>query len=79
MESKLDNLIQQSETTKHVHDELLEAHRAVHGENAQLQTTIDQLMRKIGDLNSPPPLLSPITTTDTSSTVEEISLQLCRV
>jgi DNA repair exonuclease SbcCD ATPase subunit len=76
MESKLDNLLQQSETTKHIHDDLLEAHHALHEENAQLRTTIDQLMRQIGDLYSPPPPLSPITVTDTSSAVEEMSLQL---
>jgi hypothetical protein len=44
MESKLDDPLQQSDATKHVNNELLEAYRASCNENTILKATIEDLM-----------------------------------
>jgi hypothetical protein len=79
MENMLNQLLQQSDATKHINNDLLTTYHVSREENGQLRTEIHQLMHAIMDLTilPPPPLLT--TVTDTSSTVEEMSLQLCGV
>jgi hypothetical protein len=44
MESKLDDLLQQSDATKHINAELLEAYHASHKENTLLKAAMEELM-----------------------------------
>jgi hypothetical protein len=54
MESKLDDVLQQLDATKHVNNELLEAKRASREENTLLKAAIEELTRKITEQSSPP-------------------------
>jgi L-rhamnose isomerase len=75
MESKLDELLQQSDATKCVNNELLEAYRASCEENTLLKAAIEELTTKIIEQASPTTPPSP-DIADNPSGGEEISLQL---
>jgi hypothetical protein len=47
MESKLDDLLQQSDASKHINNELLEAYHVLLEENTLLKAAMEELMRKI--------------------------------
>jgi hypothetical protein len=78
MESKLDDHLQQSDTTKRVNNELLEAYRASREENTLLKAAIEELIRMIMEQTSPPTPPSP-DIPNNLSTGEEMSLQLFHV
>jgi hypothetical protein len=75
MGSKLDELLQQSDATKRVNNELLEAYRASRKENTLLKAAIEELMTKITEQALPTTPPSPDITNNPSGG-EEISLQL---
>jgi hypothetical protein len=58
IESKLDDVVQQSDTTKRVNNELMEAYHASREENTLLKAMTEELMRKIMEQSSPrtPPI-----------------------
>jgi hypothetical protein len=78
MESKLDDLLQQSDVTKCVNNELLEAYHAAREENTILKAPIEELTRKIMDQTSPPTPPSPDIPNKPCG-AEEMSLQLLDV
>jgi hypothetical protein len=59
MESKLDDLLQQSDASKRVNNDLLEAYHVSCEENTHLKTAIKELTRKIMEQTSPPTPPSP--------------------
>jgi hypothetical protein len=75
MESKLDDVLQQSDVTRRINNELLEAYHALREENTLLKAAVEELMRKIIEQASPPTPPSLDIAND-SSTREEMSLQL---
>jgi signal recognition particle GTPase len=75
MKSKLDDILQQSDVTRRINDELLEAYRASREENTLQKAAIEELTRKIMEQASPPTPLSPDIANDPSAS-EEMSLQL---
>jgi hypothetical protein len=75
IESKLDNILQQSDMTRRINNELLEAYRVSCEENTLLKAAVEELTRKITEQASPPTPPSLDIAND-SSTGEEISLQL---
>jgi hypothetical protein len=75
MGSKLDELLQQSDTTKRVNNKLLEAYRVSCEENTLLKAVIQELMTKITEQASPTTPPSPDIANNPSSG-EEMSLQL---
>jgi hypothetical protein len=75
MESKLDDVLQQSDMTKRVNNELLEAYHTSREENTLLKAAIQELRRKIMEQSSPPtPPSADIA--NNPSAGQEISLQL---
>jgi hypothetical protein len=75
MESKLDDVLQQSDVTRCVNNELLEAYRVSRKENTLLKATVEELTRKITEQASPPTPPSLEIANDPSAG-EEMSLQL---
>jgi hypothetical protein len=75
MESKLDDVLQQSDVTKCINNELLEAYRASRKENTLLKAAVEELLRKVMEQTSLPTPPSPDIANNTS-TGEEMSLQL---
>jgi small-conductance mechanosensitive channel len=75
MESKLDDLLQQSDATKRINNELLEAYRASREENTLLKAAIEELTSKIMEQTSTPTPPSPDIAHNPSAR-EEMSLQL---
>jgi hypothetical protein len=75
MESKLDDVLQQSHATKRVNNELLEAYHASREENTLLKAAIEELTRKIMEQTLLPTPPSP-DIANNPSTREEMSLQL---
>jgi hypothetical protein len=75
MESKLDDVLQQSDATRRVNNELLEAYHASREENTLLKAAVEELTRKITEQASPPTPASLEIANDPSAG-EEMSLQL---
>jgi hypothetical protein len=75
MESKLDDLLQQSDMTKRVNIKLLEAYHMSREDNTLLKAAIEEVTRKITEQTSPPTPPSP-DIPNNLSTREEMSLQL---
>jgi hypothetical protein len=75
MGSKLDELLQQSDVTKRVNNELLEACRISREENTLLKAVIEELMTKITEQASPTTPPCPDIANNPSGG-EEMSLQL---
>jgi hypothetical protein len=75
MESKLDDVLQQSDATKCVNDELLEAYHVSREENTLQKAAIEELMRTIMEQTSPATPLS-LDIANNPSARQEMSLQL---
>jgi hypothetical protein len=78
MEGKLDDILQHSDVTRCINNELLQAYRASREENTLLKAAVEELTRKITEQASPPTPPSLEIANDPSAR-EEMSLQLFNI
>jgi hypothetical protein len=75
-ENKLEGLLQLTETIKHGNNKIIIAYNMLHDENTMLKTVVKDLTQQIMNQTLMPTPLSLTTNAMTSSTMEEISLQI---
>jgi hypothetical protein len=78
-ENKPEGLLQSMETIKRGNDKIMVAYYALHNENTVLKTAIEDLTQQIMNQTVMPSPPSPTTDITTSSTMEEMTLQILDV